>query len=87
MAVRLWIIDPANREGKCALLVKYIFQLARYDRSYDIRDRCRFLRNFIFGFSSTNEKQIEENGNEEEGEQQQNGQPENTNDNGLVRRN
>uniref|UniRef100_A0A914HB65 Protein kinase domain-containing protein n=1 Tax=Globodera rostochiensis TaxID=31243 RepID=A0A914HB65_GLORO len=48
LAMRIWAIDPANREGKCAILVKYVFQLARYDRSYDIRDRCRFLRNFLF---------------------------------------
>ncbi|KAL3116037.1 hypothetical protein niasHT_007337 [Heterodera trifolii] len=48
LAVRIWAIDSENREGKCALLIKYVFQLARYDRSYDIRDRCRFLRNFLF---------------------------------------
>uniref|UniRef100_A0A7E4UZ16 AP-3 complex subunit beta n=1 Tax=Panagrellus redivivus TaxID=6233 RepID=A0A7E4UZ16_PANRE len=44
LAVRLWATD---RE-KCELLVKYVIQLARYDRSYDIRDRCRFLRTFLF---------------------------------------
>uniref|UniRef100_A0AC34QZY3 AP-3 complex subunit beta n=1 Tax=Panagrolaimus sp. JU765 TaxID=591449 RepID=A0AC34QZY3_9BILA len=43
LAVKLWSTD---RE-KCELLVKYVIQLARYDRSYDIRDRCRFVRNFI----------------------------------------
>lgn len=44
LAVRLWITD---RE-RCKLLIRYVMQLARYDRSYDIRDRCRFLRNFLF---------------------------------------
>jgi AP-3 complex subunit beta len=44
LAVRLWATD---RE-RCELLVKYVLQLARYDRSYDIRDRCRLLRNCLF---------------------------------------
>uniref|UniRef100_A0A914Y178 AP-3 complex subunit beta C-terminal domain-containing protein n=1 Tax=Panagrolaimus superbus TaxID=310955 RepID=A0A914Y178_9BILA len=44
LAIRLWATDRT----KCELLVKYVIQLARYDRSYDIRDRCRFLRNLLF---------------------------------------
>lgn len=44
LAVRLWITD----RKRCELLIRYVMQLARYDRSYDIRDRCRFLRNFLF---------------------------------------
>ena len=44
LGVKLWIKD---RE-KCEKLIKYVMLLARYDRSYDIRDRCRFLKNFIF---------------------------------------
>jgi AP-3 complex subunit beta len=44
LAVRLWSTD---RE-RCELLVKYVMQLARYDKSYDIRDRCRILRNCLF---------------------------------------
>lgn len=44
LAVRLWSTD---RE-RCELLVKHVFQLARYDLSYDIRDRCRLLRNCLF---------------------------------------
>uniref|UniRef100_A0A914QZD4 AP complex subunit beta n=1 Tax=Panagrolaimus davidi TaxID=227884 RepID=A0A914QZD4_9BILA len=43
LAIRLWATD----RSKCELLVKYVIQLARYDRSYDIRDRCRFLRNLL----------------------------------------
>ncbi|KAI1722080.1 non-SMC mitotic condensation complex subunit 1 domain-containing protein [Ditylenchus destructor] len=43
LAVKLWVTD---RE-KCELLIRYVLQLARYDRSYDIRDRCRFLRNLL----------------------------------------
>ncbi|CAD5206599.1 unnamed protein product [Bursaphelenchus okinawaensis] len=44
LSVRLWAKD----RQRCELLVKYVLQLARYDRSYDIRDRCRFIRNCIF---------------------------------------
>ncbi|MFH4978894.1 hypothetical protein AB6A40_005603 [Gnathostoma spinigerum] len=43
LAVRLWLTD----RDKCELLVQYVMQLARYDQSYDIRDRCRFLRNML----------------------------------------
>lgn len=64
LAAKLWASSEDHRQGKSSLLIKYIFQLgylieclcenynrltlARYDRSYDIRDRCRFLRNFLF---------------------------------------
>jgi len=50
LAVRIYIIETLkdNKNTKINLLIDYIFQLARYDRSYDIRDRCRFLRNMLF---------------------------------------
>ncbi|KAI6241366.1 AP-3 complex subunit beta [Aphelenchoides fujianensis] len=44
LAVRLWATD----QERCELLIRYVLQLARYDRSYDIRDRCRLLRNCLF---------------------------------------
>ncbi|KAF7625922.1 AP-3 complex subunit beta [Meloidogyne graminicola] len=42
LAVRIWINETksGNKNNKITLLINYIFQLARYDRSYDIRDRC-----------------------------------------------
>ncbi|KAI6178551.1 Ruby [Aphelenchoides besseyi] len=49
LAVRLWACD---RE-RCELLVRYVLQLARYDRDYDIRDRCRLLRNCLFRSSDS----------------------------------
>lgn len=30
------------------LLCQYVFNLARYDQNYDIRDRARFLKQFVF---------------------------------------
>ncbi|KHJ91054.1 adaptin region [Oesophagostomum dentatum] len=44
LAVKLWMV---HRED-CEKLVHYVFQLARFDLSYDVRDRCRFLRNLLF---------------------------------------
>lgn len=44
LAVKLYLTNPRQVE----LLSKYIFNLARYDLNYDIRDRARFLRQFIF---------------------------------------
>lgn len=44
LAVKLWMIRRHDSEK----LVHYVLQLARYDLSYDVRDRCRFLRNLLF---------------------------------------
>uniref|UniRef100_A0A914WCZ3 AP-3 complex subunit beta n=1 Tax=Plectus sambesii TaxID=2011161 RepID=A0A914WCZ3_9BILA len=43
MAVKLLL---TNREQSLPL-VQYVFQLAKYDQSYDLRDRARFLRNLV----------------------------------------
>lgn len=43
LAVKLYLTNPAQTQ----LLVQYVFTLARYDQSYDLRDRARFLRNLI----------------------------------------
>ncbi|KAF8366488.1 apb-3 [Pristionchus pacificus] len=43
LAVALWIV---KRES-VSTLVQYILQLARFDLSYDMRDRVRFLRNLM----------------------------------------
>lgn len=44
LAAKLWLTNRVE----CELLVKYVMQLARFDQSYDIRDRCRFLKNLLF---------------------------------------
>ncbi|VBB27004.1 unnamed protein product [Acanthocheilonema viteae] len=44
LAAKLWFI---NRQ-ECELLVQHVMQLSRFDQSYDIRDRCRFLRSLLF---------------------------------------
>ncbi|XP_053697786.1 AP-3 complex subunit beta-2 isoform X1 [Sabethes cyaneus] len=50
LAVKLYLTDPKPTE----LLRQYVFNLARYDQNYDIRDRARFLKQF---FLSTGEQQ------------------------------
>ena len=40
LAVKLFIINPKQT----TLLVQYVFNLAKYDSNYDMRDRARFLR-------------------------------------------
>lgn len=45
LAVKLYITNAHQTE----LLCQYIFNLARYDQNYDIRDRARVLRQFING--------------------------------------
>uniref|UniRef100_A0A183ALE6 Adaptin_N domain-containing protein n=1 Tax=Echinostoma caproni TaxID=27848 RepID=A0A183ALE6_9TREM len=44
LAAKLAIVNPKQTH----LLAQYVFTLARYDQSYDIRDRSRLLRALIF---------------------------------------
>lgn len=44
LAVKLCLNNPVQTKPFC----QYVFQLAKYDRNYDIRDRARFLKHFIF---------------------------------------
>ncbi|CAK9801169.1 AP-3 complex subunit beta-1 [Anthophora plagiata] len=44
LAVKLCLNNPIQTKAFC----QYVFQLAKYDQNYDIRDRARFLRRFIF---------------------------------------
>ncbi|XP_055614239.1 AP-3 complex subunit beta-2 [Uranotaenia lowii] len=44
LAVKLYLTNPDQTE----LLCQYVFNLARYDQNYDIRDRARYLKQFIF---------------------------------------
>ncbi|XP_012282049.1 AP-3 complex subunit beta-1 [Orussus abietinus] len=44
LAVKLCLNNPAQTKLFC----QYVFQLAKYDQNYDIRDRARFLKHFIF---------------------------------------
>lgn len=42
--MKLYLTNSQQTESLCV----YIFSLARYDENYDIRDRARFLKPFIF---------------------------------------
>ncbi|CAG0912795.1 unnamed protein product, partial [Notodromas monacha] len=44
LAVKLLLTNPSQT----ALLAQYVLNMAKYDISYDIRDRARFLRAFVF---------------------------------------
>lgn len=48
LAVKLYLNNPQQTE----LLCQHIFNMAKYDVNYDIRDRARFLRPFIFNKDS-----------------------------------
>lgn len=43
LSAKLCITNPKQTK----LLCQYVFNLAKYDQNYDIRDRCRFLRQMI----------------------------------------
>ncbi|XP_055855932.1 AP-3 complex subunit beta-2 [Episyrphus balteatus] len=44
LSMKLYLVNPQQT----SLLCQYVFTLARYDANYDVRDRARFLRQFIF---------------------------------------
>lgn len=44
LGVKLYLTNPQQT----SLLCQYVFTLARYDPNYDVRDRARFLHQFIF---------------------------------------
>ncbi|XP_024086390.1 AP-3 complex subunit beta-2 isoform X2 [Cimex lectularius] len=50
LAIKLFLTNPEQTK----LLCQYVFSLARYDQNYDIRDRSRFLRQFIFPTNTEN---------------------------------
>lgn len=52
LAVKLYLTNPSQT----TLLCQYVFSLARYDQNYDLRDRARFLRQFIFPTAMENSK-------------------------------
>ncbi|XP_034943244.1 AP-3 complex subunit beta-2 [Chelonus insularis] len=52
LAVKLCLNNPEQTKLFC----QYVFQLAKYDQNYDIRDRARFLRHFIFDENNSENK-------------------------------
>jgi len=47
LAAKLLILSPADRT--LVLLSQYVFSLARYDTSYDIRDRAKMITSLLSG--------------------------------------
>ncbi|XP_015112267.1 AP-3 complex subunit beta-2-like, partial [Diachasma alloeum] len=56
LAVKLCLNNPEQTKLFC----QYVFQLAKYDQNYDIRDRARFLRSFIFEENGNTDKKLPE---------------------------
>ncbi|CAL1678012.1 unnamed protein product [Lasius platythorax] len=54
LAVKLCLNNPVQTKLFC----QYVFQLAKYDQNYDIRDRARFLRQFIFEDEGDQKKKL-----------------------------
>lgn len=54
LAVKLYLSNPEQTKKFC----QYVFQLAKYDQNYDIRDRARFLKYFIFEEDGNSDKKL-----------------------------
>ncbi len=57
LAAKLCISNPEQSR----LLAQYVFNLAKYDQDYDIRDRARFIRAFIFPQAGQEESRLVKN--------------------------
>ena len=44
LAVKLYLTNP----GQTSLVAQYVFNLAKFDQNYDLRDRARFIRAILF---------------------------------------
>jgi len=44
LAVKLYLTNPAQTK----LIAQYVFNLAKFDQNYDLRDRARFIRAILF---------------------------------------
>ncbi|KAG9079068.1 AP-3 complex subunit beta [Ceratobasidium sp. UAMH 11750] len=64
LAAKLLTLNP--QAGVLQKLTSYVFSLARWDTSYDVRDRGRWLGGLVRGFLKAEEK--EQGGEEEEDE-------------------
>ncbi|XP_014213137.1 AP-3 complex subunit beta-1 [Copidosoma floridanum] len=54
LAVKLYLSNAEQTRKIC----QYVFQLAKYDQNYDIRDRARFLKFFIFDGEDKPDKKL-----------------------------
>lgn len=51
LAAKVMVLSPGN--SQLHLMTSYLFNLARYDAEYDIRDRSRFLHGLLRGIKPT----------------------------------
>ena len=66
LAAKLLVL--ASEDTKIGLLVRYVFSLARYDSSFDVRDRARMLSSLLSGVSPSLHLQNGDLGTSEEGD-------------------
>ena len=45
--------SDVKKSEQINMLIQYVLNLARYDQSYDVRDRARFIRNILFNPKGT----------------------------------
>lgn len=43
LAIKLYVTNPEQT----SLLCQYVFNMAKYDQNYDIRDKARLIKQFI----------------------------------------
>lgn len=67
MATKIFVLCPHSTP--IDLITKYLFQLARYDQDWDVRDRARFLKALIRGIKPLSNLDVEQSNMEEDDEQ------------------
>ncbi|WVQ93440.1 hypothetical protein IAU59_000514 [Kwoniella sp. CBS 9459] len=67
LATKLLILSPTS--AQLNLMSNYLFSLARYDASYDVRDRARFLNALLRGVKDEKKAVISDNAENGDGDQ------------------
>ena len=52
LAAKVLVLVP-DMPSNLLLLVRHVFNLARYDENYDVRDRARMLSSLLVGFTAS----------------------------------
>ncbi|KAG9095585.1 AP-3 complex subunit beta [Ceratobasidium sp. 370] len=68
LAAKLLTLNP--QAGILQKLASYVFSLARWDASYDVRDRGRWLGGLVRGFLKAEEKESGDGDEEDEGDRE-----------------
>ena len=67
LAAKVQVLVP-DMPPNLLLLIRHVFNLARYDENYDVRDRARMLSSLLIGFAASEKLAQGEDGEDTNGD-------------------